>query len=216
MLFRSQTTQGIINSYNAGEMTYAEAYGALSARGWSNLDITETLNTTSAVSTTSNNASDGLPSSIANQNNTPNAVTIDMQSTQAIANAYAAGNITYGQAASQLQSNHGWSSTDVSNTLNSLTSAHNAAIASAQAAANEAARFQRISNAQSAASTPAVPDFIAEIQARAAAMAAQSAASTPAPTSTPTYTPPTPSGPPSNAHMNYVRTAIAEGRRFSL
>ena len=211
-----QTTQGIINSYNAGEMTYAEAYGALSARGWSNLDITETLNTTSAVSTTSNNASDGLPSSIANQNNTPNAVTIDMQSTQAIANAYAAGNITYGQAASQLQSNHGWSSTDVSNTLNSLTSAHNAAIASAQAAANEAARFQRISNAQSAASTPAVPDFIAEIQARAAAMAAQSAASTPAPTSTPTYTPPTPSGPPSNAHMNYVRTAIAEGRRFSL
>ena len=156
-----------------------------------------------------NNNSDGLPASI--QNNTPTASEVYAMDFQAILNNYAAGNMTYQNAYEALR-NQGNSDLDITESLNPLANNHAAAVASAQAAANEADRFQRIANAQTAASSPQVPNFIAEIQARAAELAANP----PTPVSTPPYTPPTPVGPPSNAHMNYVRDAIASGRRFSL
>ncbi len=156
-----------------------------------------------------NNNSDGLPASI--QNNTPTASEVYAMEFQEILNNYAAGNMTYQDAYKALE-NQGNSYLEITESLDPLANNHAAAVASAQAAANEADRFQRIANAQTAASSPQVPNFIAEIQARAAELAANP----PTPVSTPPYTPPTPVGPPSNAHMNYIRTAIAEGRRFSL
>ena len=119
--------------------------------------------------------------------------------------------MTYQDAYKALE-NQGNSYLDITESLDPLANNHAAAVASAQAAANEANRFQRIANAQAAASSPQVPNFIAEIQARAAELAANP----PTPVSTPPYTPPTPVGPPSNAHIDYIRTAIEEGRRFSL
>lgn len=139
-----------------------------------------------------NNNSDGLPASI--QNNTPTASEVYAMEFEEILNNYAAGNMTYQNAYAALR-NQGNSDLDITESLDPLANNHAAAVASAQAAANEANRFQRTANAQTAASSPQVPNFIAEIQARAAELAANP----PTPVSTPPYTPPTPVGPTSIA-----------------
>lgn len=162
------TSQAIIDAYRAGTLDYQQAYQQLSqGHGWSNLDITESLDPTSAVFTgngqtaaemvaqnnnantynSTNNVSDGLPSTIVNQNNTvntPSATYINMMATGDIINNYGSGNLTYAQAAQQLQQGHGWSQTDVDNSLGPLYNNHQAAVAAAASAAAEANRFARL------------------------------------------------------------------------
>jgi hypothetical protein len=92
-----------------------------------------------------------------------NAITADYLSSQAIVNAYAAGNIDYSNATSQLQSEHGWSQTDVDNELSAVSSNRQAAIAIAQNQTTEAARFQRAAQSTASALPTAVQDALARL-----------------------------------------------------
>ncbi len=164
------SSQAVVNAYRAGNLTYSQAAQQLQqGHGWSQTDVDNELNPVITPSYTAptalevvtenipNNVSDGLPSTIVNQNNTvntPSATYINMMATTAIANSFAAGNMTYSQASSALQTQHSWSPLDVSNTLDPLQSAHNSAVASAASAAAEARRFQMIANQQAANTTP--------------------------------------------------------------
>jgi hypothetical protein len=83
--------------------------------------------------------------------NTGDAVTANYLSSQAVTNAYQAGNLTYSQAAQQLQLSHGWSQTDVDNELTpppSTNAGDGLPNAIYQNAANEANRFSRIAQSQ--------------------------------------------------------------------
>ena len=203
------TSQAIIDAYRAGTLTYQQAHAQLrEGHGWSNLDITESLDTTSAVFTgngptavemlaqnnnltnipggegipvmsqnnnanntyysntppsrtfsweqgannaPANNTGDGLPTSIVNQANVPNAVTLNAMATGDIINNYGSGNLTYAEAAQQLQQYHGWSQTDVDNSLGPLYNNHQAAVAAAEASAQRAANNAALFAARAAA-----------------------------------------------------------------
>ena len=186
------TTQAIIDAWSAGTLSYGQAANLLQTNhGWSSTDVADSLVQTSdalpipsntptipssvltaklnrfenndlpdsfAVSTPAP-SSDGLPSSI-----TQNAVTQNMMSTTAIINAYSNGATTYSEAYSALESDHGWSYLDITETLDPLYNNHQAAVASAQQAANNASLFAMRAAQQ------------AEAQEQAQAQAAQASA----------------------------------------
>ena len=175
------SSQAIVDAYWAGDLTYSQASQQLQlGHGWSSTDVSDALNSapptanqTALSVVTGNNANnppvnfavmpnipvnnigDGLPTSIVNQANepaVPNAVTLNAMATGNIINNYGSGNLTYQQAYSALASNHGWSNTDINNSLEPLYNNHQAAVASAASAAAEANRFARMAETQSAAS----------------------------------------------------------------
>jgi len=178
----NETTQ---NNANNGTIETIEVSNALPVPV-----IAQTPNQNNIIAQTpnQNNIGDGLPSVIVqNTAVTPavSTVTQDYLNSQSIVNSYGAGNLTYSNAAYRLETEHSWSSTDISNMLDPLYNQHQAALNSAAQAQNNAAYWEHIIQQQTSDNSSSLPAAVqnalnrlaqANAQAQANAAAAQAQA----------------------------------------